>query len=328
MKTTVKKAVVLVLCFTMALSMCACGKKSSSAKNKVGIIMLVENGAFLDMKQGILTELAAKGYTEENTIFDYQCAQGDTTNLKTICSSMDDGSYNLVFTIATPATQSFVNLESSTPVFFCAVSSPVAAGVITEMNKPDKNATGTSNAIPVSEIFTLSNKLTPTCKTFGLIYCTSETNSVNTISGAKNYMDSNGLSYVEAAVTNSSEVKTAVESLVGKVDAIFLPNDSVVQSAITSVVEVSRENKIPVYCSSATTVKSGCFATYAIDDAGIGSKTADMAVQYLQGTKVSDIPSIVVSADYISINSTTVKALGVTVPNNLGVEVNYLDDTK
>lgn len=328
MKRVSKKVFVMLLCFALALSLCACSKENGSKKHKIGIIMLVENGAFLDMKNGILNELKAKGYTEENTTFDYQCAQGDTTNLKTICSSMDNGTYDLVFTIATPATQSFVNLESDTPVFFCAVSSPVSAGVITDMNKPDKNATGTSNAIPVGNIFSLSAKLTPNCKKFGLIYCTSETNSVNTISAVKQYMDSNGLTYVEAAVGDSSEVKAAAESLVGKVDAMFVPNDSVVQSAITSIVSVSRENKIPVYCSSATTVKSGCFATYAIDDAGIGQKTADMAVEYLNGKKIADIPSVVVSADYISINKATQAALGVTVPEDLGTQVQFLDDAK
>ena len=101
------------------------------------------------------------------------------------------------------------------------------------MDHPDKNATGTSNAIPVSDIFALSNQLTPDCKTFGFLYCTSEVNSVNTIEAAKEYCDANGLSYKEATVTNSSEVQQAAQSLVGSVDAIFVPNDSVIQASMT-----------------------------------------------------------------------------------------------
>lgn len=300
------------------------GTDSKSDSYKFGIVLLVENGAFLDMKQGIIDELAAKGYKEgENTTIDYFCAQGDTTNLSTICSSLDDGTYNAVFTVATPTTQQFVNLESSTPCFFCSVSAPVAAGVISDMAKPDKNATGTSNAIPVSDIFALSDKLTPNCETYGLIYCTSEANSVNTIEACKKYLDENNMKYVEASVSNSSEVQTAVESLVGKVDAMFVPNDSVVQSAVTTVADVAKENKIPVYCASATTVASGCFATIAIDDKGIGAKTADMAVEYLGGKKLSDIPSIVVPADYVSINKTTLEAIGASVPEDM-TDVVYL----
>ena len=85
-------------------------------KKTIGIVIQKENGAFLDMKQGILNALAENGYTEETAVIDYQCAQGDATALSTICNSMDG--YDLVFCIATPATQQFVNLESSTPCSF------------------------------------------------------------------------------------------------------------------------------------------------------------------------------------------------------------------
>ena len=275
----------------------------------VGIIQLIENGAFNDMREGFIEELQAKGYTEDKLTVDYKCAQGDATNLQTIAQSMADGDYDLVCTIATPATQAMVNLETDTPVVFIAVSAPVAAGVITDMDHPDKNATGTSNAIPVSDIFALSNQLTPDCKTFGFLYCTSEVNSVNTIEAAKEYCDANGLSYKEATVTNSSEVQQAAQSLVGSVDAIFVPNDSVIQSRMTIVTEVARDAKIPVYGSSATMVDSGAFATVAISDKGIGAMSADMAVQILEGTAVADIPAVVVPASATVINNQTLEAL-------------------
>lgn len=100
----------------------------------VGIIQLIENGAFNDMREGFIEELQAKGYTEDKLTVDYKCAQGDATNLQTIAQSMADGDYDLVCTIATPATQAMVNLETDTPVVFIAVSAPVAAGVITDMD--------------------------------------------------------------------------------------------------------------------------------------------------------------------------------------------------
>ena len=110
---------------------------------KVGIIQLIENGAFNDMREGFIQELRDQGYSEDRLVIDYKCAQGDTSNLQTIAQGMADGSYDLVATIATPATQAMVNLESDTPVIFVAVSAPVQAGVISDMEKPDKNATGT-----------------------------------------------------------------------------------------------------------------------------------------------------------------------------------------
>ena len=294
----------------------------------VGIIQLIENGAFNDMREGFIEELQAKGYTEDKLTVDYKCAQGDATNLQTIAQSMADGDYDLVCTIATPATQAMVNLETDTPVVFIAVSAPVAAGVITDMDHPDKNATGTSNAIPVSDIFALNNQLTPDCKTFGFLYCTSEVNSVNTIEAAKEYCDANGLSYKEATVTNSSEVQQAAQSLVGSVDAIFVPNDSVIQASMTLVTEVARDAKIPVYGSSATMVDSGAFATVAISDKGIGAMSADMAVQILEGTAVADIPAVVVPASATVINNQTLEALGITLSEDVQSTATFVDDAK
>ena len=211
---------------------------------------------------GFSEELTEK-YTGGKVDIVYKNAQGDAAALNTICQEMADSGVDLIATIATPATQAMVNLETDIPVFFIAVSNPVGAGVITDMEKPDKNATGTSNAIPVEDIFALSDKLTPDCKTYGMLYNTSEINSVSTVENAKKYLDDQGLSYKEAVVTNSSEVQQAAQSLAGEVDAIFVPNDSVIQSAMPMVTEVARDAKIPVYGSSAVMVDSGAFATIA-----------------------------------------------------------------
>ena len=279
---------------------------------RIGIIMQMENGAFLDMKQGITDALADAGYTAETDTIEYQCAQGDATAMSTICNAMDG--YDLVFSIATPATQSFVNLESDTPLFFCAVSAPVAAGVLTDMAAPDKNATGTSNAIPVGDIFALADALTPGIGCYGLIYSTSQTNAVNTVEAAEAYLDAAGIPYVAKTVESSSDVAAVTEALIEDgAQAIFVPNDANVQAGVSALTEICREYGIPTYASSATTVASGCLATVAIDDVGIGVKTVELALQYLNGTPVAEIPAIVVPADYVSINTDTAAALGLDV---------------
>ena len=196
------------------------------------------------------------------------------------------------------------------------------------MDHPDKNATGTSNAIPVSDIFALSNQLTPDCKTFGFLYCTSEVNSVDTIEAAKEYCDANGLSYKEATVTNSSEVQQAAQSLVGSVDAMFVPNDSVIQASMTLVTEVARDAKIPVYGSSATMVDSGAFATIAISDTEIGAQTADMALEYLNGTAMEDIAAVVVPASNMVINQDTADALEITFSDEVQKEATFVKDAE
>lgn len=325
-----KRAACMMLAAVMATGMAACGSSSekSSGKIKVGVIQLIENGAFNDMKDGFIEELRAKGYTEDKCDIVVKSAQGDTATLNTICQEMVDSRMDLVATIATPATQAMVNMDSDIPVVFISVSAPVAAGVTSNMEKPDKNATGTSNAIPVSDIFNLSDSLTPGNKTYGLIYNTGEVNSVNTVKDAKSYLDGKGLKYVEAVVTNSSEIQQAAESLVGSVDAIFVPNDSVVQSGMAQITEITRKNKIPVYACSATTVQSGAFATVAMNDKQIGSQSADMAVEILGGRKVADVPSVVVPASGTVINQNTMEALGVTIPDSVKSTAQLITDAK
>lgn len=293
---------------------------------KVGVIQMVENGAFNDMREGFIQELRDKGYTEDKLEITYKTAQGDATNLNTICQSMVSEKMDLVCTIATPATQAMVNLNSGIPVVFVAVSNPVAAGVITDFAAPDKNATGTSNAIPVSDIFDLSDKLTPGVNNYGILYNTSEINSVNTVKDAKEYLESKEVGYTEAVVTNSSEVQQAAQSLAGKVDAIFIPNDSVIQDAMPLVTEVARTNKIPVYGSSAVMVQSGAFATVAVSDKEIGAISADKAIKYFEGTPIENIPAEVVPASDTVINQTTADAIGAEIADDVKSSAVFITD--
>ena len=326
--TFFKKFLSLTILISLLFTVTACGNtEQSSDKLTIGIVQLTDNGAFEDMREGFIQELADKGYGEDNVTLVYKNAQGDATNLNTICQEMVDSQVDLVAAIATPAAQAMVALESDIPVIFISVGNPVGAGVITEMEHPDKNATGTSNAIPINEIFELAQELTPQVQTYGLLYATNEVNSVTTIKNAKAYLDEQGLQYVEKVVTNSAEVQQAAQSLVGSADAIFVPNDSVIQAAMPLVAEVARDAKIPVYGSSAVMVDSGAFATVAITDTEIGAISADMAVQYLEGTAIADIPAQVVPANAIVINETSANLLEITFSDDMKAKATFVQDS-
>lgn len=336
-KSFFKKILSATVVTSMLFTLTACGGGAQKAEPeapadgevlKVGIVQLIDNGAFEDMREGFIQELVDKGYDESKVEIIYKNAQGDTANLNTICQDMVDEGVDLVATIATPASQAMVAMESDIPVVFISVSNPVGAGIITDMEAPDKNATGTSNAIPISDIFGLSDQLTPGMQTYGLLYCTNEVNSVTTIENAKAYLEENGLSYVEQVVTNSSEVQQAAQSLVGQVDAIFIPNDSVIQAAMPLVAEVARDAKIPVYGSSAVMVASGAFATVAITDTEIGAISADMAIKYFEGTPIAEIPALVVPANAIVVNEKTSDLLGITYPDDVKATLTFIQDAE
>ena len=331
MKKITKTLTLLALSLCLMLSLIGCGGAPADdavdEKLTVGVVQLIDNGAFEDMREGFIARLQELGYTEDKCEIYYKNAQGDAANLNAICQEMVDKDVDLIAAIATPAAQAAVNLQSDIPVVFISVSNPTGAGIITDMAHPDKNATGTSNAIPVSEMFKLADRLTPGCQTYGLLYTTGEINAVTTINDAKAYMDANGIKYVEKVVSNSSEVQQAAQSLVGSVDAIFCPNDSVVQAAMPQIAQIAREAKIPVYGSSAVMVNSGAFATISISDTEIGAISADMADQILKGTPVSEVPAKVVDVFTTVTNQNTADAIGASLSDDVKANAVLVEDS-
>lgn len=329
MKKTLKRITAVIMAAVIAAACFAgCSKTDSKAtdtKNAKFAIVLQTgaNGAFVDMKDGIIEKLQASGY--ENASFETKDAQGDASALSTIISSLDDGSYTAVFTIGTPATQAMVNLQSETPCFFCAVSAPVEAKVITDMTVPDKNATGTSNAIPVGDIIDMGYKITPDVTKWGFVYSTSQLNAVNTVESAQAYLDTKGISYTSATVETSADVKGAAETLISNgCDVIFVPNDAIVQDGVAALSQVCEEAGIPTYCSSATTVNSGCLATLAIDDKGIGEKTAQKFLDYVaNGNDITKVASDIVGIDYCTFNESLAASLNIETPtsDSIGYEI-------
>lgn len=335
MKKSIKGIIAVLMAIVITAACFAGCSKNDGDSNETGgknikfaiVVQTGANGAFVDMKDGIIAKLQSSGY--ENAQFDYKDAQGDPSALSTICSSLDDGSYEAIFTIGTACTQAMVNLQSETPCFFCAVSAPVEAKVITDMATPDKNATGTSNAIPVSEIIEMGYSITPDVTKWGFVYSTSQVNAVNTVESAQKYLDSKGVKYESATVETSADVKSATETLIGNgCDVIFVPNDAIVQDGVASLAQVCEEAKIPTYCSSATTVNSGCLATLAIDDKGIGEKTADKFLAYIDnGKDITKVPSEVVGIDECTFNSKVAASLGINEPtqDKIGYPINAVN---
>lgn len=333
MKRITKRILALVLSVLLIVAVFAgCSSNGDSTKSDKNekfavVVQSGANGAFVDMKDGIVSKLVANGYNKDNIV--YKDAQGDPAALTSIISGLDDGSYEAVFTIGTACTQAMVNLNSDTPCFFCAVSAPVEAKVITDMNTPDKNATGTSNAIPVGDIIEMGQKITPNVKKWGFVYSTSQVNAVDTVKSAQKYLDSKKIKYDSATVETSADVKSAAETLISNgCDVIFVPNDAVIQDGVTALAEVCGEAGIPTYCSSATTVKSGCLATLAIDDKGIGEKTAQKYLDYVAaGKDITKVKSEVVGIDDCTFNKTVAEKIKVSQPdeNTIGYPINAVE---
>ncbi|WP_312832333.1 ABC transporter substrate-binding protein [Sedimentibacter saalensis] len=282
---------------------------AKTEKLRVGIVQAVNHPSLDEIR-----EYAIKGLEEsdigENIEIIYKDAQGDPANVNTIISQFVGDEVDMIIPIATGAAQSAAAATKNIPIVFAAVSYPVKAGLVEDMNVTDKNITGVSNAIAIEDIFKLSQKLTPKVKTYGFIYNTSEVNAVASTERAKAYCDENGLKYVEATITNSSDLLQTSQSLMGKVDAIFVPNDNTIASAMPVLSAEAIKAGIPVYTGADSMVIDGGFATVGIDYKVLGRQVGDMAVRILEGQSIADNHVEVINQYSNIINMTTAKALG------------------
>lgn len=325
MKRVVSITVSLLLSVMLLVSAVGCSSSGNNAGQspaddqiKIGIVQIVEHPSLNTIRESFVAQLAEKGYRDgENIIIDYQNAQNDQTNLKTICQKFSNNRYDMIVAIATPSAQAAIGETKEIPIVFSACTDPVGSGLVPSLEKPGANVTGTSDAVSAEKIMELAMRITPDIKTIGALYNSGETNSIAVINNLKEYAKNNGLTVIEATVTNSSEVQQATASLADKADAIFSPIDNTIASAMPVVSQVAKQAKIPVYVGADSMVKDGGLATYGINYVILGQETANIAVQILEGQKPGDIPVMTMKDMDIYLNKTTAEAIGITVPEDV-----------
>lgn len=277
----------------------------------IGIIQIVEHRSLDTIRESIIDELASLGYVDgKNVKIDYQNAQGDQSNLNTIARRFADNKVDVIIAIATPSAQAAMAATESIPIVFSAVTDPVAANLVDTLENPGRNLTGTSDAIPVDQVFELAKELTPDVKTIGFLYTASEINSKTVIDQAKQLAEGFGFEYEEMAITSSSELYQVATSLANRVDAIYTPIDNTIANAMTLLAEIGRENKIPVYVGADSMVIDGGYATVGINYEKLGRQTAHMTQKVLEGTLPKDLAVETLTDFDKVINKTTAEIIG------------------
>lgn len=188
--------VLLMMVSMMSVVMTGCGNSGSSDGDtiKIGIVQLVEHTSLDQIRESIIAQLEEEGYVDgDNIEINYQNAQNEQSNLKTICQGFVADKVDIIVAITTPAAQVAMSETDEIPIVFSAVTDPVAAEVVSDMEKPGGNVTGTSDAISVEKIMGLAEEITPGFKTVGALYNSSETNSVAAIEALREYAAENSL---------------------------------------------------------------------------------------------------------------------------------------
>jgi len=317
-----KKISAVAACVLMAaLALTGCSKKKASSDKvlKIGVIQLVEHPALDASCKGFIDGLAEAGYVDgQNITVDFNNAQGEQVNCVTIANKLVNDKDDLILAIATPAAQAVANLTKDIPILVTAVTDPQTAQLVKSNAKPETNVSGTSDLTPVKAQIDLLKKILPEAKNVGLMYCSSEQNSVFQINLAKEACKEAGLGYLEASVSNSNEIQQVTQSLVGKVDAIYIPTDNMLAAGMATVAMVANEAKIPTIAGEDGMVKSGALCTYGINYYELGKQTAAQAVEILRdGKNPADMPIQYLEKCDFSKNEETEKALGITLPADL-----------
>ena len=294
----------------------AASNADSAKKIKIGIIQLVEHPALDQAYKGFVDGLAAEGYVDgDNISIDYQNAQGEQANCVTIANKLVNDRDNLIFAIATPAAQAVANLTKDIPILVSAVTDPKTANLVESNERPGTNVSGTSDLTPVAAQISLLKRILPNAKKVGLMYCSSEANSIFQIDLAKAACAAEGLEYVEASVSASNEIQQVTQGLVGKVDALYVPTDNMLAAGMANVAMVANQAKIPVICGEEGMVKSGGLATYGINYYELGKQTAKQAVAILRdGANPAEMPIEYLEKCDLAVNHETEAAIGVKVP--------------
>lgn len=314
MKKLYCKITAVVLCAALALLPLAGCSKGKGEEKRVGLIQYMEHTSLDEIRESLLKELDVQAEKSGFAVkVDVQNAQGDPNNIKTICDKFVSDGVDLIIAIATPAAQGAAAVTGEIPIVFSAVTDPVDAQLVDSLEAPGDNATGTSDDIPVEKIFEVAAELTPDAKHFGLLYCTSEPSSAGVIASAKAYLEANGGSYSEATVTNTSEVQQAAQKLVEECDAIFIPIDNTVATAMSVVADLANEAKIPVYVSADSMVRDGGLASAGVNYTNLGQQTAQMAAQVLAGQDPASMPVQKLTDVNVVVNEETAAAVGVDV---------------
>ena len=280
---------------------------------KIGVLQLVQHTALDASNQGFFAALDEAGIKYEA---DQQNASGEQANCLTIAEKLVNDGNDLILAIATPAAQAVAGVTEDIPILLTAVTDPAESGLVNDNANPGVNVSGTSDLTQVKEQIDLLHELLPDAKTVGLLYCSAESNSEIQIAMAKEACDALNIAYEEYTVPSSNEIQTVVESMVGKVDAIYAPTDNVIAAGMATVAMVANDNNIPCIVGEAGMVQAGGLATYGIDYYQLGYMAGEQAIEILvNGADVSTMPIGYLPAERceLTVNKTTAETLNIDI---------------
>lgn len=325
-----KKVLAVVLGMSMVVAMmtgCGGSKETSDSSNSaektytIGISQFAEHGSLDNCREGFIEGLKEEGLEEgKNLKIVTNNADADTGTAAQIADQFVADKVDMICAIATPSAQAAYNaaMETDIPVVYTAVTNPVAAELANDDKSPVGNVTGTSDELPVEAQLKMIREILPDAKTIGILYTTSEANSVYSIEQYEKLADKYGFKIEKTGITNTSEIQLAASDLLGKVDCLTNLTDNTVVSALPTVLGLANEKGIPVFGSEIEQVKLGCLAAEGIEYTQLGKDTGKMAAKILKGeASASEMDYELITESSLYVNEKVAENLGITVPDSM-----------
>lgn len=320
-----KKVLAVVLGTIMSLSLAACGSSKDAKESKtsgektytVGISQFAEHGSLDNCREGFIEGLKENGFEEgKNLKVEVKNAAADQGTAKQISDAFVSDKADLICGIATPSAQAAYNSAMNTdiPVIFTAVTDPKAAKLANADGTPVGEITGTSDELPIKEQLEMIHKILPDAEKVGILYTTSEVNSVSAIKTYEKLAGKYGITIVTKGISQTADISLAADEILSEVDCLTNLTDNTVVNSLPTILDKANEKKIPVFASEVEQVKLGCVAAEGIDYNALGKQTGKLAAEVLKGEKkASEINYETISEPGLYVNTKAAKDLGITL---------------
>ncbi|MFA0412542.1 ABC transporter substrate-binding protein [Vibrio renipiscarius] len=284
----------------------------------VAVSQIVEHPALDATREGLIDGLKARGYEQgKNLEFDYKTAQGNPAIAVQIARQFVGERPDVLVGIATPTAQALVAATRDIPVVFTAVTDPVGAKLVNQLEQPGKNVTGLSDLSPVAQHVELIKEILPDVKTIGVVYNPGEANAVALVNLLKDSAEQHGIEIIEATALKSADVQSATQVIAAKSDVIYAATDNTVASAFEGMIVAANQSKTPVLGGATSYVEKGAIAGLGFDYYQVGVQTAAYVADILEGKAPGTLDVKVAEGSDLVVNTKVAKALGIEIPTSV-----------
>lgn len=314
----IRSSLVHSLLLSLLILLASCQKQPSSGqsdKKIIAITQIIDHKALDQERLGFIEGLQ-EAFPEGSLDIRFENAQGNIATATQIATKFISLKPALIFALSTPSAQACIlpSGKAGVPVVFSAVTDPLFGKLISTKNTPrPENVTGVSDNISAKDQLIFIKKLFPKVMRLGVLYNPGEPNSVAIIKDLEVQAPSLGLTLVFGTASKTSDVASASQYLVGKVDAIFVPNDNTFVSSIQSVLNIGEKHKLPIIVADEGSFDAGAMAMVGYDRFALGKRAAQQALRILKGEKASDIPIFYDHPLHYRVNEKVAQKMGIVL---------------